>query len=213
MSGYQELKDDLSSAQDARTQNGMKKRKLLTQERVRELFDYDPESGIVTRRIFVNYNRGRVGDIVGYKSGTSPYLYVRIDKKCFLLHRVIWLWVKGYWPENDVDHINRNPQDNRWANLRVVSKTCGMINTKVRNDNNTKVRGVFWDTVNKLWRSRITYKHKTTYIGGFKSFTEAVAHRLAAEQVLEWEVCNVCSSAYQYMQKYLNGEIDDKTSD
>lgn len=87
-----------------------------------------------------------------------------------------------------------------------------MINTKVRNDNNTEVRGVFWDVSIKLWRSKITYNSKTFYIGGFKDFTEAVAHRLAAEQALEWEGCNGCSSSYQYMKKYLNGELNDKVS-
>ena len=94
----------------------------LTQERVRELFDVDETTGIVTRRVTLTYN-AKAGDTVGYKDKTHGYLTVRVDGRLHFLHRIIFLHVHGYMPENMVDHINRNRLDNRPCNLREVSDT------------------------------------------------------------------------------------------
>jgi len=40
---------------------------------------------------------------------------------------------------------------------------------------------------------------KTKYLGRFSDFIEAVAHRLAAEQCLNWGNCDCASSSYRFM--------------
>lgn len=42
-----------------------------------------------------------------------------------------------------IDHINRNPLDNRKANLRVVSRSINSTNAKPRTENKSNIRGVY----------------------------------------------------------------------
>jgi len=79
-------------------ENGMPE---LTQARVKELFDYDPDTGVVTRKITVAYN-ARKGSVIT-SINDQGYLRVGIDGKGNRLHRIIWLWVYGCFPI-EVDH-------------------------------------------------------------------------------------------------------------
>ena len=211
MSGFQESKDDQNNAPSVRTQSGMKRRKLLTQERVRELFDLDEETGIMRRRLTLAYN-AKEGDVVGYRDKTHGYLTVRVDGRLYFLHRIIFLYVHGYTPEHQVDHQNRNKLDNRPVNLREITPQCNVRNSPVRSDNKTGIKGVTWCRRDLKWKVRVYTGEGETHLGRFEDLNEAVAHRLAAEQCLDWPDCDSSSSAYQYMQRYLNGELDDKVS-
>ena len=45
-----------------------------------------------------------------------------INGKMYRAHRVIWLWMTGKWPENDIDHEDRDATNNRWNNLGDKTK-------------------------------------------------------------------------------------------
>jgi hypothetical protein len=93
-----------------------------TQARLREVFDYDPESGVLTWRLTLS-NRALVGAPVGYLTPRGDgYPRLRLDGQMFLSHRVIWCWMTGEWPKLVVDHINGVRSDNRWANLREAHR-------------------------------------------------------------------------------------------
>ena len=169
---------------------------MITYERLKELLHYDPDSGI-----FV-WNIGRPGASVGTVAGAirhDGYVRIGVDNKRYLAHRLAWLYVHGYMPENSIDHINRNPLDNRICNLREVSHMCNMRNIDTPKNNTSGVKGVIWNKHNLLWVAVIGNKT----IKYSRDFTEAVAHRLAAEQCLGWAGCDSSSSAYKYMQEYL----------
>ena len=174
--------------------------KPLTQERVRELFDLDYETGVLRWR--VNRRRARMGDIAGNSVG-GGYYQVQIDYNAHLLHRVIFLYAFGYLPEHQVDHISRDRLDNRPCNLREVTPQCNIRNTGLRSDNKSGVKGVSWRQSRKRWQVRIRNNSKPMHLGFYEDFTEAVAHRLAAEQALDWAGCDSNSSAFLYMQNYL----------
>lgn len=170
----------------------------ITQEAVRFLFNYDPESGVVSRRVFVN-SRAKEGDTVGFLE-SNGYLRVRINNRSYMLHRIIWLWMEGYFPENQIDHENHVRQDNRWCNLREVSSSCNMRNASVQERNKSGVTGVCL-TKDKTWQVSISKFRANTYIGRYDDFTEAVCHRYAAEQCLGYPNCNSTSSAYLYLKE------------
>lgn len=176
----------------------------LTQERVKYLFDYDPDTGIVTNRAVVALGQF-IGKVVGRKNDAG-YLTVRVDGVVYRLHRIIWLWMEGYLPETDVDHIDHDPSNNSWSNLRVISHLCNCRNCKVSKNNKSGVSGVSWAARKESWTAQIMIHYKTTYIKRSKDLTEAVAHRLAAEQALGWDGCDSTSSAFLYMKAYVNGE-------
>ena len=190
--------------------------KEVSYERVRELFDYNPESGEVVRKcdVFSPRNGNKVaskGDTPGYMSNQG-YYNIKVDGRCYRLHRIIWLWYYKVYPENDIDHINRDRADNRIDNLREVSRPCNVHNGKVRNDSTTGITGVSMTTFygKTLFTASIQYKNltKSTYVYKSYDFIEAVAHRLAAEQCLSDVFCNCKSSAEIFMENYLN-EVKD----
>lgn len=52
---------------------------------------------------------------------TRGYRQIRIDGILFMAHRLVWLMIRNEWPLDDIDHINRNRDDNRIENLRVAT--------------------------------------------------------------------------------------------
>jgi hypothetical protein len=88
----------------------------LTAERARELLDYDPVTGVLRKR-----NRQTGAWRVVQSINKDGYFSVRLDRKTYIAHRVIFLMMTGRWPDPGTDHINREKTDNRWVNLREVS--------------------------------------------------------------------------------------------
>lgn len=66
----------------------------------------------------------------GYTDGKG-YLRVKINGKHYSVHRLVGETFIGPIPENkqEIDHISRNPQDNRVENLRWASRSDNMRNT------------------------------------------------------------------------------------
>lgn len=84
----------------------------------------------------------------------------------------------GEYPDL-VDHINRDPSDNRLTNLRKATQQQNMVNSKIRKDNKTGVKGVF-----KLDHRYLAYINRfgVRYrLGLFNSLEEATAARVEAE--------------------------------
>lgn len=174
---------------------------MLTQKRVKELFDYNPFTGELRWRIFVGGN-SKVGGLVGSQN-PQGYYRTELSGKKYLNHRLIWLYVYGYIPENPIDHINRNPSDNRLKNLRETSPSCNMRNASQLSSNTSGVKGVGWQKDKQRWAARIKVDKKSKNLGYFLCFLEAACHRLAAEQCLDWNDHDAKSSAFKYVRKEL----------
>ena len=169
---------------------------MLTQERVRQLFRY--EDGKLIRRVKAR-GRGKVGEQAG-SIGVRGYATTQVDKVLYYNHRLVFLYHHGFLPENEVDHIDRDTTNNRIENLREVTRTCNSRNCKMRTANKSRVIGVCWDSVNSKWGAAIVVDKKRVHLGRYSDLTEAVAHRLAAEQAEGWEGCHSSTTAYLYMK-------------
>ena len=112
----------------------------LTKEKLKEILLYDEECGQFYRRGKIRKGL-HVGEVAGSTTSTG-YWRITIEKKEYLAHRLAWLYMKGEWPEKDIDHINGNPQDNRWSNLRLCSKRESNLNRGVLSNSRTGVKGV-----------------------------------------------------------------------
>jgi hypothetical protein len=172
---------------------------------LRSILDYDPDTGIFTWLVDKS-NRIKVGDVAGSKH-SNGYIQIMIDGKNYFGHRLAWLHVYGYFPENQIDHINRDPGDNRIANLREVSNQCNLRNTGNRKNNTSGVKGVYWHKLAGKWYARIKTNNKNKYLGYYEDFDEAVLARYEAEKALNWSGCDSNSPAYRYLKKYLPNKL------
>jgi HNH endonuclease/AP2 domain len=160
------------------TKPSTSKEDRLSAERVRELFHYDPETGVFTRRVSRQGQHGKVGDIAG---GIKPsgYRVIWIGAN-YMAHRLAWLYVHGTWPDGQLDHINRARDDNRIANLRAVACTENIQNRGRQGNNASGFKGVFRAKGNRRWTAQITANGKQMHLGTFASPEEAHAAYCAA---------------------------------
>ena len=152
---------------------------ILTQERLKELLHYDPDTGLFTCKMKVR-NRA-VGSVVG-SSGTRGYLQCNIDGKPYKMHRLAWLYVRGVWPEHQLDHINHNTADNRISNLRDVTCAHNHQNRARRTKSASGYLGVTWHRRDLRWHAYIEVDGKQHHLGYYSALPDAVNARLAAER-------------------------------
>lgn len=173
---------------------------MLTQEKVRRLLEHKEGKLFWRKRASSRVDAGAEAGVVN----TRGYRHLCISGKFYLSHRIIWLYEYGYFPENGIDHINRNKLDNCLKNLREVSQSCNLKNSKLSKSNKSGVKGVCWNKRDKGWRASIYDNGKGIYFMVVADLLEAACYRLAAEQCLGWEGCDSSSPAFQYVQKHIN---------
>jgi len=171
----------------------------LTQEMLKELLHYNPDTGIFTWTDKVR-NKNRKGAIAGTTT-SEGYRQIAIDRKSYRVNRLAFLFMEGYLPENCVDHINRVRNDDRWCNLREVSHQCNMRNKNTSYSNNSGVVGVHIENSVNKWKVTIGNGNKEMFIGRFVEFKEAVKARWEAEIKYKYPNCNTTSSAYLYLKE------------
>lgn len=150
----------------------------LTAERLRELLNYDPETGVFTWRVRP-VNSVHVGDIAGNDDGNG-YLRMKISYASHSMHRLAWLYAYGVWPDGEIDHINGIRSDNRLVNLRVVSRT-GNVQNRHKTWGKSGFMGVYANF--GKWRAAIQVNGKLISLGNFDTPEEASAAYLAAKRI------------------------------
>lgn len=142
---------------------------MITQERLKELFDYRDDGNLVWKEN--KGSRAKVGGIAGSISFYG-YMDVRIDKKLHKLHRLIYLYHFGSCP-SVIDHIDNNQLNNKISNLRAATVAQNMFNCKTRKDNTTGVKGVGIHKQTGKFRARIRIDNKEMHLGLFDDIEEA----------------------------------------
>lgn len=138
----------------------------LTAQHLRKLLDYDPISGQFTWKIKLN-SRSVVGNVAGYNA--NQRCVIRIDKKGYSSHRLVWLHVTGFWPSHGIDHIDGNRLNNKLSNLREATQAENCQNLKKPVDNTSGFIGVTRHTTTGKWEAKITCSKKKYYLGIYKT--------------------------------------------
>lgn len=146
----------------------------LTEERLKELFTYDPETGHFVRKIKVAA-RTRVGEVAG--SSHEGYIRMTVDRKSYQAHRLAYLYMTGSFPTGIVDHIDHDKSNNRWENLRIVSHQENCKNFSLNQNNTSGQTGVYWHKRDKKWIAFIYVDGIKKHIGSFKDKDDAIKAR------------------------------------
>lgn len=135
---------------------------MITQNELKKLLSYDPETGVFTRVTSRRGSRPTVGTI-----RPDGYCSICVNYKSYLAHRLAWLWMTGDHPSDQVDHINGNRSDNRWCNLRSATNKQNSENCRLYSCNKTGVRGAVIDKRTGKYIARIRHFGKDVHVGVF----------------------------------------------
>lgn len=154
----------------------------LTPDRLRQLLDYDPDTGLFRWRL------KRRGVVVGSECGRITafgYREIGIDYVLRPAHRLAFLYMTGQWPVGDVDHINQDRADNRWSNLRQATRSQNSANVFIHKRKGSSGHlGVVWDSPRQRWRAQIRVDGKKVNLGRFVELADALrAYNRKAKEV------------------------------
>jgi hypothetical protein len=113
----------------------------------------------------------RAGKIAG-KKRKDGYVDICINRKLYLAHRLVWLYVYGNWPPHQIDHINRDRTNNRIHNLRLATPAQNAQNRTIAKNNKSGFTGVFLYSCGKHG-AFITKDKKRIYLGLYDTLEEA----------------------------------------
>jgi HNH endonuclease/AP2 domain len=158
----------------------------MNAEEVRELIDYDPETGLFQAKTIKG--RRQPGWGVGCISPSTGYRQIGVGGKVYLAHRLAWLITHGEWPSVglEIDHINGEKDDNRIVNLRLATKAQNQRNSRKRSST-TGLRGVRVNKASKTYSAQIKVNRKNHYLGSFQTPEEAHAAYVEAAVRLHGE--------------------------
>jgi len=152
---------------------------MLTQDRLKQLYHYNPETGIFKRKISI---RGYpAGSIAG--SFENGYLRIAIDGQRYKCHRLAWLYVYGKWPQGQIDHKDTIKHHNCISNLRDVTHSGNVQNLiKSKANNSLGILGV--SRSGSKFLAQIRLSGESIYLGTFDTTEEAHQAYLEAKRKL-----------------------------
>ena len=155
----------------------------ITQDRLKELLYYNPDNGLFTWKKLKTKNKVRVGDIAGYKTNLrGNYIDIRLDGKLYKAHRLAYLYMKGEFPDDVIDHIDGDGTNNIFQNLRDVKQRYNTRNTRIGENNKTGIIGIY--IAKGKYVAQIKLNDRTKHLGTFNSLEEAAIVRKFYERKL-----------------------------
>jgi HNH endonuclease len=162
---------------------------LPTQEELRKLLRYNSRTGRLfwkkrPESMFKSTNDCRAWN--ARFAGKEAFTHVNhmhrrglIFRQSIYAHQVIWRMMTGEAPA-EIDHINGNPLDNRWRNLRVAVNGANQKNSKRRSDNKSGHAGVV--RRGDQWIAQFGVNGTTKHIGIYKTKEAAIKARKLVER-------------------------------
>lgn len=148
---------------------------LPSQGYLRSRLDYDPETGVLTWKAREGkrfWNAQWEGRRAGSLPKNAKHRTIDIEGATLLEHRVVWKWMTGNEPPEQIDHANLESADNRWSNLREADASTNQMNVRTRAASGLK--GAHWCSSRAEWRSSIKVNGVQIRLGKFP--TAQAAH-------------------------------------
>jgi hypothetical protein len=151
---------------------------MLTREELKERYVYASFTGVFSRTYVPrNGYNGPVGH-----TRKDGYGSISINNKRYLTHRLAVLYMTGCFPTEVVDHIDGNPANNRWSNLRQCSQGENNRNKKWMTNNTSGYKGVYYHKTGKKWAVQLVVNKQNIYLGMYNDIELA---GLVAEEARE----------------------------
>jgi hypothetical protein len=155
----------------------------LTQAHLKEILHLDLKTGVWTWLIQPN-GRVPIGSIAGTPKRRGN-LEIKIEGKLHQASRLAWFYVHGHWPEDEIDHKNVNPADNRKRNLRKATHSQNAANRrKLAGKILNAPKGVSYHKGAGKFQAQIKKDQRSIYLGLFDTAEEASAAYFAAAKKL-----------------------------
>lgn len=155
---------------------------MITQARLQELFDYNPETGWFTNRF--SRGRSKIGERAGSPSGhIQGYRRLTVDYERIYEHQAAWLYVYDEWLE-EIDHKDNDGSFNAIDNLRPCNRTQNNCNIQRPSLGRSGLKGAYLDLRSHMWVSQIQFGGRVKYLGSFDTPEQAhKAYMEAAKQL------------------------------
>ena len=156
---------------------------MPTWEQVDAIIEYDPATGLFRWKVQGGGRRKR-----GWFAGADEHGYraISVCGRLQRAHRIAWLLMTGDWPGMPIDHMDQNPANNRWSNLREVPHQLNCHNVSAPSKNSvTGVLGVHMrsrrGTRDKPYVADIRVDGRKIHLGQYATLREAQAAYLKAK--------------------------------
>ena len=158
----------------------------LTQELLRERLHYDPDTGIFIWKIIQRSTRigKRAGGIWSSKKYSCRYRKINLYGRSYREHRLAYLYMTGEWPKDQVDHIDRDGENNIWSNLRQCDQLGNMKNLGKYKSNSSGLTGLSRCKRDNVWRSYVYVEGKLNMLYQGSDLFEACCRRLSEQTKL-----------------------------
>lgn len=144
---------------------------MINLDGLKQLIIYNPDTGIFNWK-YIRAGSGKVNKEAGHVTDKG-YRRIRILSKNYFAHKLAWFYMTGEWPPDglQVDHINRNRLDNRWCNLRLLTREQNCQNCHGQSNNTSGFKGV--TKRGNKYEANLYHHGKLEYLGWFNSALEA----------------------------------------
>lgn len=157
---------------------------MISQSRLKELLIYSSETG---QFVWAAKRKKHAAGSVAGSFSSKGYWRIKLDSVEYAAHRLAWLYVFGFFPAFELDHINQNKTDNRIGNLREASRAQNQANISHYRTNTTGARGVTWHKSAKAYQAGIKKHGRSFHLGLFKTVAEASEAYIRASKEIHGE--------------------------
>lgn len=155
---------------------------MLTLEHAKTILEYDPALGEFRWLVDHKHPKARKGMVAG-RVNVLGRKQIGVRGKQYFVHRLVWLFETGAWPARAIDHIDRNPLNNRFDNLRLTDHTLNGENRGCV-DRKGRLIGAVWHKRKRKYLSQIVVRGVVHYLGYYETAYEAHTAYVQAKRQL-----------------------------